>query len=88
MSDITFTASVPPRWSDEKVKAVAAKAGNPWMAAAMRSVMLEMRYDYEGERLQLLLRITSLEAELVSLRQTYAARLVPREDDDDHPTPH
>lgn len=59
--EITITVSIPPRWSDDKIKGVAAKAGNPYVAAAMRSAMLEMRYDYEAERLRLIQRIAFLE---------------------------
>jgi len=59
--EITITVTIPPLWSDNKVKELAATSGNPHMAAAMRHAMLKMRYDYEAERLRLVQRIAFLE---------------------------
>lgn len=59
--EITITVSIPPLWSDGKIEALAKTVGNPWVAAAMRSAALQLRYDYEAERLRLIQRIAFLE---------------------------
>lgn len=61
-----------PLWSDEYIRAKAAVTGNPYMAAAMRSIALEMRHDYEK-------RIFELETENRLLRQNIMARLAEEE---------
>lgn len=58
---ITITVTIPPLWSDQRIAAYAAQAGNPRQAAAMRSAALRVRNDYEAERLHLLQRIGFLE---------------------------
>lgn len=53
-------AEVTALWPDERIVSKAAATGNPYMAAAMRSIALEMKYDYEQERRQLYAQISQV----------------------------